>query len=59
MRREVMIIVESCHIEIDHACDIELEGLVNHVESNTSLNLARVFQESLFVNFGCEEFILK
>ena len=54
-----MIIVESCHIEIDHACDIELEGLVNHVECNTALNLTWVCQESLFVDIGCEEFILK
>ena len=55
MRREVMVIVESRHIEIDHACDVEPEGLIDHVECNAALNLTWVYQESLFVNIGCEE----
>ena len=59
VRREVMVIVESCHVEIDHSCDIKLEGLLNHVERNPALNLTWVCQESLFVDIGCEESILK
>ena len=34
-----MIIVEANHIEIHHACDVEFEGLVDHVEGDTALDL--------------------
>ena len=59
MRREMVIIVESYHVEVDDSCDVEFERLVNHIECDTALNLTRVFQESLFVNIGSKEVVFK
>ena len=59
MRRNVMIMIETRHIEIDHSRDIESECLVDHVECDAALNLAWVFQESFLINVGRKEVILK
>ena len=56
---DVMIIIEANHIEIDYACDVELERLVDHVECNSSLYLTRIIQESLFVDTVREKIILE
>ena len=59
MRRDVMVMIESCHVEINHTRYVKPECLVDHVECNAPLNLTWVFQKPFLVNVRRKEVILK
>ena len=54
-----MIVIESGHVKIHNACDVELERLVDHIKRNPALNLARIVEESLLIDIGCQKAIFK